>query len=134
MDNVQVVLKNKLGQYLDNEQLKSLEQAINKAVEGQCTYDQYLRNCWLHIDPESPVQNKTLLPRLQKEYSALKGAQEHLNLLQIELIQLTDAKPVGYETRMSELKKMIASIEQEIDKNRYYSMISDVVTITPVLW
>lgn len=128
-------LKAKLGHCLDNDQLESLEQAINKVVEGNhCTYDHYLRNCWLHIDSDSPVQNKTLLPRLQKEYSVLMSAQEHLNLLQIELIQIIDAKPSGYKTRMSELKEMIANIEQEIDKNRYYSMVNDVVTTTPVLW
>lgn len=79
----EAILKNKLSSYLDLDQLKELEQSINKETfkslehEGlmdinpndqrvQRTYDQYLRKSCLHIDPESPVQNKTLLIRLQQ--------------------------------------------------------------------
>jgi len=77
----EAILTAKLGKHLDVGQLKNLEQAINKETfknlhtEGlvdinpndqrvQRTYDQYLRKTCLHIDPDSPVQNKTLLPRL----------------------------------------------------------------------
>lgn len=79
----EAILKNKLSKHLDSGQLKDLEQSINKETfkalerEGlidinpndqrvQRTYDQYLRKSCLHIDPESPVQNKTLLIRLQQ--------------------------------------------------------------------
>lgn len=79
----EAILRTKLSTHLDAGQIKTLEQAINKETfkslhsEGlvdinpndqrvQRTYDQYLRKCCLHIDPNSPVQNRTLLLRLQQ--------------------------------------------------------------------
>jgi DNA-directed RNA polymerase subunit M/transcription elongation factor TFIIS len=72
------VLNRVLSSHLDDEMLKVLEETINiaairflereglsdinmKDMRAQRTYDQFLRKVCLHMDPESPIENKYLL-------------------------------------------------------------------------